>query len=154
MSKTATKPVKTPPRATYDRETVLTAICARLAKGEYLATICADDGMPSLRVVYDWRDKDPEVAARLARAREDGEDAIAAGAMDEVDRPPAMIDTQFGQKVDPGDVALRKLRFDARLKMLAIFNPKKWSETKQLHLSGKVGLESLVAGDEPPAKDE
>lgn len=125
----------------------MTTICKRMAAGEYLAVICRDIGV-GLRTVYDWADADEAIAARLARAREEGEETIAAGALHELDRPAEMTETKFGTQVDAGDVALRKLRFEGKLKMLAIWNRKKWGEKQQHEHSGKVTLEALVSGTE------
>lgn len=60
----------------YDRESVVPAICARLAGGEPLAVICRDIGIPR-RTVNQWRQDDKEIAEQFDEARDDGHDAIA-----------------------------------------------------------------------------
>ena len=56
-------------------------ICARLSKGEPLAQICRDEGMPIAGTVRDWCDKDERLAIAYARARDEGFDAIALEAL-------------------------------------------------------------------------
>ena len=137
---------------THDK---LEAIVNRLKTGEPLAAICRDDGMPNDDTVRDWMERDdigPEVSRAIARAREQGEDAIALQALEIIDEPPRMEETKFGEKVDSGDVALRRIRFEGRLKLLAKWNPKRWGDRQQIEHTGKVTLESLVAGHEPEAE--
>ena len=91
--------------------------------------------MPDDNTVRDWMGREDigeSVSGAIARAREAGEDAIVQQAMDEIDRDPVLIPTQFGMKVDPGDVALRKLRFEGRFKLLSKWNPKRWGDKVQL----------------------
>lgn len=110
-------------------------ICERLSKGEPLAQICRDEGMPGYRTVYDWADAHPDVSASIARAREEGEEAIAVSVLDIIDTTPERVATKFGDQVDSGDVANRKMRAEYRLKLLAKWNPKKWGERID-HTSG------------------
>lgn len=94
-------------------------IANRLAKGEPLAVICRDDGFPDPSTVRDWMRERDDVSLAIARAREDGEDWIAADCLaivDNVDEEPAS----------------RRVRAETRLKLLAKWNPKKWGERMQL----------------------
>jgi len=136
----------------YSAELVKT-ICERLSKGEPLAVICRDEGMPSDDAVRDWMERDdvgPEVSRLIARAREKGEDAIAIQALEILDEPPRMTETKYGAQVDSGDVALRRARFEGRLKLLAKWNPRRWGERQQIEHTGKLSLESLVTGGGDP----
>ena len=130
---------------------VVTLICERLSDGEPLAAICRDPAMPGLRTVYDWMEADPEVAAHIARARDEGEEAIAAECMTIADTPVAgerRKVTEDGVEVTTEDMlGHRKLQIWTRLQLLAKWNPKKWGDRQQIEHSGKIALESLVAGD-------
>jgi len=128
-------------------QALIDEICERLSKGEPLAVICRDDHMPEPTTVRRWANDDDQVSFAIAHAREVGEDEIAQQGMDEIDRPPEYIGTQFGQKVDPGDVALRKLRFEGRMKLLAKWNPKRWGEmVKHANADGsKLELQNQVS---------
>ncbi len=108
------------------------AICARLATGEPLAAICRDEGMPAYRTVKDWQDSDPEVSAAIARAREAGEDTLAAECLAIADTPVVgerRKETADGVEIVTEDMlGHRKLQIETRLKLLAKWNPKKWGE--------------------------
>lgn len=80
-----------------DRETIITEVCARLAKGEPLAVICRSEGMPSRQAIYDWRDQDDAIARRLKRAREIGFDVIAEQALEIADTPVEGVTTTIGE---------------------------------------------------------
>lgn len=109
----------------YTAELVQT-IADRLSKGEPMAVICRDEGMPAYRTVKDWMDSRPEVSAVIARAREEGFDVIATDCLDIAD--DARNDW-MERAADGGDeVALQfngehvqrsKLRIETRLKLLA-----------------------------------
>lgn len=109
-------------------EEVIDELCERLSKGEPMAAICRDEHMPGVHTVYDWANATEAVSARIARAREAGEDAIAAQVLEIVDTEPARVLTMHGDQIDSGDVANRKMRAEYRLKLLAKWNPKRWGE--------------------------
>lgn len=135
---------------------ILDRIVERLSVGEPLAAICRDEGMPGLRTVYDWAERDDSVSARIARAREAGEEAIASDCLLIADNSPltelssqvsALIDElgdeaeeNVARKIEALEnlerrfndlVQERKLRIDTRLKLLAKWNPRKWGERLQ-----------------------
>lgn len=98
----------------YSKE-LIAEICERLSNGEPLAAICRDKGMPDPSTVWDWQQKKPEVSQAIARARDVGEEVIAAGCLDiadDLDDHPAS----------------RRVRVETRLKLLGKWNPKKWGE--------------------------
>lgn len=102
--------------------------------------------------VYDWRDRDESFSQRLARAREIGYEIIEQQIHDIADSPLIGEETEESEdgkmKIKRGDMlGHRKLQIETRLKLLAIWNPAKYSERKQIEHSGRIGLESLVAGD-------
>lgn len=53
------------------RAAICAAIVERLALGEFVEDICADEGMPAARTVRDWLREDEEFRRQCARARED-----------------------------------------------------------------------------------
>ncbi len=120
-------------------------ICARLAKGEPLAVICRDEGMPHPSTVRDWMDAKPDVSRLIARAREDGEDWIAAECLAIAeDGSQDYVLAKTGPILDTEHVSRSKLRIETRLKLLAKWNPRKWGE--------KVAVGG--AADLPPIKSE
>lgn len=112
-------------------------ICARLSRGEPLAAICRDEGMPADRTVRDWIEQKSEVSASIARAREAGEDWLAAECLAIADTPEVGVETTTKAngvtETREGDMlGHRKLRIDTRLKLLAKWNPKKWGDRMAL----------------------
>lgn len=111
-------------------------ICERLSAGEPLAVICRDEHMPARATVYLWSDADPAFAGRIARAREDGHDAIADGCFAIVDEAPPTTATGG---TDSGYVAWQKNRVWTRLQLLAKWNPKKYGDKQSHEITGANG---------------
>ena len=120
-------------------------ICRRLSEGETLRAICRDEGMPPWRSVYDWIAQDEGFAARFARAREVGADAIAEETLDILDEPPERTNTEHGDKVDSGYVAWQKNRAEQRLKLLAKWFPKKYGDKQEIDLNVNSALAERLA---------
>lgn len=113
-------------------------ICSRIAKGEPLRQICRDEHIPEWRTVYDWQDRDKEFYARIAHARELGEEAIAQECMEIADSAKNdWMETHgqddVGYKLNGEHVQRSKLRIETRLKLLAKWNPRKWGEKVDLN---------------------
>lgn len=85
--------------------------------------------MPALRTFYGWMERDAELSARFARAREAGFDVIAASTLEIADQPPPT--TAFGN-IDGGAVQHAKLRIETRLKLLAKWDPKRYGDRVEL----------------------
>ncbi len=117
--------------STYS-DAIAEEIVERLSNGEPLRQICRDQHIPSWRTVYDWMDADKAFAARIARARELGEDAIAQEALMIADTPLLGERSKVGKdgiEVWSEDMlGHRKLQIETRLKLLAKWNPKRWGE--------------------------
>jgi hypothetical protein len=128
-------------------------ICDLVSNGVNLRKVCRMDGMPSWRTVYDWVVAHPDFAARLARAREMGFDALAEEAL-EISNTPMM-----GQKQVMGDKSTfttvedmlghRKLQIETRLKLLAVWDPKRYGNKVQLGGDGgsPIKVEAQVEAD-------
>jgi len=155
-----------PPGPTYDAA-VADAIVRRLAEGEFLRAICRDPGMPNWATVYAWIEGDEAFAQRVARARRSGFDAIAEDSLLMLDERPARVMTQFGDKVDAGQVAWMKNRAEQRLKLLAKWAPTVYGDSVSIRHSGsvQVGLEmdadqaarvaqAILAGIQPEGPQE
>jgi len=111
-------------------------IFSRLRTGEPLLQICKDEQMPERRVVYGWIERDPDLSAQFAHAREAGCDAIAEGLL-EISDTLHFGETQvLGDKNSTTTVAdmlgHRKLRIETRLKLLACWNPAKYGTKVQV----------------------
>jgi hypothetical protein len=138
--KAAEAPAKPHGGQTIKTPEVCALICERLSKGEPLAQICRDAGMPAARTVREWQEKDDEFSAAIARAREDGFDAIAIEALEIADDGSRDYKTgPRGIVVDQDHVQRSKLRVETRLKLLAKWDPKRYGERLQTELSGPDG---------------
>ncbi len=127
---------KSPSKAKVDNAVAIkAAVCAQLASGVPLTSICSAPGMPSRQTVYGWAEVDSEFALHIARAREDGHDAIAEESLAIVDQSP---ERDAMGKIDSGWVALQKLRAEHRLKLLAKWS-KKYAEKSTTEVTGANG---------------
>jgi len=97
------------------------AICERLAKGEPLARICEDAGMPSYTTVWRWERANDEFRKASARARELGTHWLADECLKIAD----------GQ----GEAQDKRLRIDTRLRLIGKWNAKAYGD-KVAHVGG------------------
>jgi len=145
------RPVEAVPSAMADE------ILHAIADGVNLREFCRRPGRPNWRTVYDWMEKDADFAARIARAREVGCDAIAHDALHIADTQLAgeiVKDGPDGTTVTREDMlGHRRLQVDARIKLLSKWMPKKYGDKVGVEHSGQVTLEQLIAGSlKPPGE--
>jgi hypothetical protein len=107
-------------------------IVERLSQGIPLWEICRDDHMPAWRTIYDWMERDAELSAWIARARELGQDAIAEDCLRIIDEEPTKVISEGGIRYDSAFVQWQKNRVEQRLKLLAKWNPKRYGDRVQL----------------------
>ena len=106
-------------------------ICARLAAGEGLATICKDPNMPVESVVRMWvmDDKPPGIAARYARARQLGYHKMADEII-ELSDDTSYLDRTTASAI----VQQRRLAVDSRRWLLSKVLPKVYGD--RIEVSG------------------
>lgn len=137
----------------YDRDTMVPAICLRLATGkEPMTVICRDLDVP-VRTVNQWRKDDREIALQFDEARDMGYDAIAADCLEIADDGSRDYMTLAdGREVPDHDhISRSKLRIETRLKLLAKWDPKRYGDKQQLEHTGPGGgpiLTSPVSAEE------
>ena len=117
------------------RQSAIQRVLDGLATGTPLTVICRAEGMPADNTVRGWADTDPELADAIARAREDGGDAIAQRARL----------TARGAGDSSGDVQRDKLIVDTDLKLLAKWHPKRYGDTTTTKHEGGMTL-TVVSG--------
>jgi len=100
------------------------AICERLAQGESLVQICADESFPHRQRVHEWIDKHEEFARQYNRAREDQADHYADEIIEIADNEP--------------DSNRARERVDARKWVAAKLKPKRYGERTTLEHEGQV----------------
>lgn len=113
-------------------------ICQRTANGEPLASICSDEHMPHISVVYDWERAHPDFTEDRARARTDQADTYA----DKI--------ANLGLKVERGEIE-PKAADSARNSFAWVAqraNPQRYSEQQKIEHSGDVQVK-VYAGFDP-----
>lgn len=140
-------------RPSKKSDAVIDEIIDRVSRGTPLAEVCRDDHLPALRTFYDWAEADEALSARFARAREEGEEYIAADCLTIADdsrndwmERQAEAGDEKALQLNGEHIQRSKLRIETRLKLLAKWNPKKWGDRQTVNHEGKLGLEQLVAG--------
>ena len=119
-------------KETPDAAAIKDRIVDGISEGKTLRQLCRDIGI-GVRTIYDWQDRDGEFAARFARARELGFDAIADEALEIVD------DTNE-------EAASRRVRAETRLKLLAKWDPRRYGDSVQLKHADADGDKLDVGG--------
>jgi hypothetical protein len=107
------------------------AICERIADGESLRSICAEEGMPNKSTVFRWLEALPDFATKYARAREFQADSMADDIVDIADTTQIGVKTKTNEKGEvettEGDmIEHRKLRIAARQWTAEKLRPKKY----------------------------
>jgi len=108
-------------------------ICERLSRGEPLRAICRLEGFPEWTTVYNWMESRDGFSERVARARENGVEAIAQDTLAMIDAEPRYIeDGKGGTRIDAGYVQWLKLRTEQRMKLLACWSPNRYGNRVQV----------------------
>eukprot|EP00752_Nemacystus_decipiens_P016674 g14914.t1 len=139
------------------------AVIAWIESGQTLTSFCAQAGMPAPRTVYDWMDKDEAFAARFARAREIGFDALAEQALEIAYTPEEGVRSEegendkgaFSKQVREDMLGHRRLKVDTILKLLARWDPKRYSERVSVDTKSEAKVEhsGKIEGGGPPLPD-
>jgi transposase len=108
-------------------------ICERLSRGEPLRAICRLEGFPEWTTVYNWMESRDGFSERVARARENGVEAIAQDTLAMIDAEPRYVeDAKGGTRIDAGYVQWLKLRTEQRMKLLACWSPNRYGNRVQV----------------------
>jgi hypothetical protein len=104
--------------ARRDRPLLCKMLISWIAKGKTVRTFCQQPGTPCMRTIYHWLKRDAVLNEHFQRARAIGFDALAQECLDIADAR--------------GDVQHRTLRISTRLKLLALWDPKRYGRRVQL----------------------
>ena len=122
-------------------------ITDRLSKGEPLAKICRDDNMPDASTVGRWKEGREELSLSIARAREEGFDAIALQCLEIADETiHDTIKTEQGERANSEWISRSKLRVETRLKLLAKWDPKRYGDSLATARVAQIELETPEDG--------
>lgn len=123
-------------------------ICQRIADGEPMRVICRDEHMPPWRTVYQWIEDHKDFAARIARARVLGREAIFEDTLIIADTPVDGVRREVSEngtkEVHEDMLGHRKLQIETRLKLLAKWDPKKYGEKLHSEVTGADGAPFVV----------
>jgi hypothetical protein len=119
-------------------------LCAWLSEGKPMREFCRQPGRPSNRTIYDKMLADPEVASRVAGARDVGYDMMAEECLDIANtqllgRRTKRSDDGF-EIVEEDVLGHRKLQIETRLKLLACWNPKKYGNKQEVEHKGTMSV--------------
>jgi hypothetical protein len=119
----------THPLSTYTQE-IGDLICAELAEGISLRTVCKADGMPDKKTVFRWLRSHPEFAKQYAIAKEEAADAWAEEILDIADDGTNdWITDEKGRTVFNGEHVQRsRVRIDTRKWIASKLKPKKYGD--------------------------
>lgn len=125
----------------------------RLASGEPLRAICRDEGMPAWRTVYDWLEADKAFAARFAKARILGGDALAEQCLDIADdEQHDWVLTKKGAITNDVAIGRAKLQVWTRMQLLAKWFPQKYGDRSTVALTGENGGPVQISDAERSSK--
>lgn len=118
-------------------QSIVDAICERLADGESLRSICRDPLMPCKASVFNKLVKDKEFLLRYNLAREAQADSLVddmLGIADDATNDYA-VDPETGLKrVDKDHITRSRLRVDTRKWIAAKMKPKKYGDRQTIEL--------------------
>ena len=134
----AQKPAQAPKTSPLGRpveytDDIASEICWRIAHGEPLVRICADEHLPHVATIYRWLTRFPDFCDMYARAREDQADTLA----DEIqaiadEMPMETTDKDGNTRFDSAYINWMRLRVDARKWVAAKLKPRKYGDKVQV----------------------
>lgn len=124
-------------------ESIRQTILDRIAEGESLRRVCADEGMPAFRTVMDWLEQEEDFRTKYARARESQADVLFDGMAD--------IET----KVEAGDLKPDAARviLDSQRWRAEKLKPKVYGSKVDVNHGGGVTFTSITRRIVDPADD-
>ena len=141
---TVAQPQRGRGRPTTFTEEIGNKLCARVAGGRTLKSVCTDDDMPGMTTVFYWFTAHPEFAKSYTRSQLAKAD-VWFDEMHEVARQPIMgqsltIKADGGQEIRQEDMlGHRRLLIDTLKWSIGKLNPKKYSDKLQLEHTGAEG---------------
>lgn len=127
-------------------------ICQRIADGQSVREICADEDMPHMATFFRWladEDKHKVLREQYARAKEAQAELMAdeiLGIADDGTNDYTERATERGTQVvfDGEHVQRSKLRVDSRKWLLSKMLPKKYGDKAAIDVSGKLKVEQVT----------
>lgn len=118
-------------------------ICAQLAQGDSMRTVCVADDMPAMTTMFRWLREKPEFKQQYEKAKEEAADALAEDMLDIADDASNdwMVvhrkDDSEGWQLNGEHVQRSRLRIDTRKWIAAKLKPKKYGDKLDMTTNGK-----------------
>lgn len=117
-------------------------ICAQLACGKSLRTVCAPDEMPAVATIFNWFRSYPSFLEQYTRSKEESADALAEEMLDIADDGSndfmTIVKGNTEYVVENKEWTNRsRLRVDTRKWIASKLKPKKYGEKVDLTTNGK-----------------
>lgn len=118
------------------------AICAELAMGKSLRTVCKGEDRPHISTIFNWFRTQPSFLEQYARAKQESSDAMADEVLDIADDGTndymTITKGNLEYNVEDREVTNRsKLRVETRKWLMAKMKPKKYGEKVDITTGGK-----------------
>lgn len=135
---------------TYTKD-LASIMCARIAEGESVRSICRDDEMPAISTFFKWIGEHEEFSKQYAIAKDQcievyfdemvdiSDNQVGSPAKDEDGNLLTDKDGNLVKFVDGASVGHAKLRVDTRKWALSKMCPKKYGDKIQQEVSGPDG---------------
>jgi hypothetical protein len=128
--------------STYTQE-LADRVCAGLAAGQSLRTVCSGEGMPSVATIFNWFKTKEGFLEQYARAKQESADAMAEEILDIADDGTndwmtVTMPGGYEKEVVNNEVVNRsKLRVDTRKWLMAKMKPKVYGDKVDVTSDGK-----------------
>jgi hypothetical protein len=133
-------------RPTDYSEEVAASLCAQIAMGLSVRTICKAEDMPAMTTFFMWLRRHPEFVKQYEAAKAESASALAEELLDIADDGTndwmEIHDKEgacVGYKVNGEHVQRSRLRLDTRKWLLSKLAPKKFGDKVDLNLGGQEG---------------
>jgi hypothetical protein len=130
---------------------IATKVCAELAMGRSLRSVCKQDDMPCIQSIFNWFHLFPEFVEQYARAKEESADAMAEEILaisDETEEGKTITVRGDGnEEVKTEDMlGHRRLKIDTRKWLMAKMKPKKYGDKLDMTSNGETLNVSVSTG--------
>lgn len=128
-------------------------ICAELALGNSLRTVCTADDMPAMSSVFLWLREHKTFSEQYARAKEESADALFEETQDIADDSLDLaLSAADNPKLAGSLVQAQRLRVDTRKWMMSKMKPKKYGDKLDLTSDGKALPTPIYSGNSKKAE--
>lgn len=130
-------------RPTSYTQEVADAICAELALGYSIRTVCKPDEMPAVKTIFNWFRTQPEFLQQYTRAKQEAADAMAEDILDIADDATNDYMLRMGKdgeesyQLNGEHLQRSKLRVDTRKFLMAKMKPKKYGDKIDVTTDGE-----------------